>query len=69
MDDLKNMKRLISGIRTINKSEWHEIKIGEDDDPCYWQRKEWVDWILKEADNAEQELLRLEESKQAELNP
>jgi hypothetical protein len=49
-------KELISAIRSINKSKAHEIKIGWDDEPCYWQRKEWVDWILELANETEKEL-------------
>lgn len=49
-------KELISAIRSINKSKAHEIKIGWDVDPCYWQRKEWVDWILELANETEKEL-------------
>jgi hypothetical protein len=49
-------KELISAIRSINKSKAHEIKIGCDDEPCYWQRKEWVDWILELANETEKEL-------------
>lgn len=58
MAELKNVKGLISGIRSINKDRWHEVQVGEDDEPCYWQRKEWVDWILEEADKAEKEVIR-----------
>ena len=57
MTDLKNVKSLISGIRSINKAQYHEVEIGEDEEPCYWQRKEWVEWILEEADKAEQDYL------------
>ena len=40
------------GIRTINREKYHEVYIG-DDEPCYWQRKEWVDWVLELADELE----------------
>ena len=39
-------KELVDAITSINHSKAHEIMIGLDDQPCYWQRKEWVDWLL-----------------------
>lgn len=51
------VSKLIGAIRSINRSKRHEIKIDGDDDVCYWQRKEWVDWILELANEAEAEML------------
>lgn len=48
-----SLKRLISAARTVNHSPGHLIKIGIDDDPCYWQRVEWVEYLLEECDEAE----------------
>jgi len=48
------MKSLIGGIRSINKSDHHKVNIEGDDEPCYWQREEWIKWILEEADKAEE---------------
>lgn len=45
------IKELESAIKTINCSNQHFIEIGEDKDPCFWQRKEWVEWILDLANN------------------
>jgi len=47
------VSELIGAIRSINRARQHEIKIEADDEPCYWQRKEWVDWILELANEAE----------------
>jgi len=47
------VRELISGIRSINKAPRHEVKISGDDQPCYWQREEWINWILELADKAE----------------
>jgi hypothetical protein len=49
------IKELISGVRTINRSPQHKINIPHDDESCYWQRKEWIDWVLELADAAEKE--------------
>jgi hypothetical protein len=49
------IRELISGVRTINWSPQHKINIPHDDEPCYWQRKEWIDWVLELADAAEKE--------------
>jgi hypothetical protein len=53
---MSKIKELISGIRTINKAEQHKIVISGDDEPVYWQREEWIEWILELADEAEVEL-------------
>ena len=56
-DSQSRTKELISAIRSINKSDkTHLVHIGEDKDPCYWQRKEWIEWVLELADETEQEL-------------
>lgn len=44
---------LSSAILTINKAKRHEIMIDGDDEPCYWQRKEWVEWIVGLANQIE----------------
>lgn len=42
-----------NAIRTVNNSERHKIMVSGDDQPCYWQRKEWVDWMLEVANELE----------------
>ncbi len=51
----QRVKELVSAINTINRSKHHEVpeSITGDDEPCYWQRKEWVDWILELANEAD----------------
>lgn len=45
-DSLRSkLKELISAVRSINFGPAHAIDI-IDDEPCYPQRKEWIDWIL-----------------------
>ncbi|MES2488506.1 MAG: hypothetical protein V4607_01855 [Pseudomonadota bacterium] len=44
---------LISAVRSINRGRAHQIKIEGDDEPCFWQRQEWVNWLLELADTAE----------------
>lgn len=45
---------LTSAIRSINRAPHHIAKGVDDDEPCYWQRKEWIDWILELASNADE---------------
>ncbi|MDQ9129733.1 hypothetical protein RDT67_25275 [Serratia fonticola] len=51
-DVLKSLERLISVANTVNHAKQHEISI--DDDPCYWQRQEWVEYLLEESKKAEE---------------
>jgi|GEM_PF-6969868 len=53
-----SIQQLISGIRTVNRGRCSEVPqaITGDESPCYWQRKEWIDWILELADSAEAEI-------------
>lgn len=53
---------LTSAIRSINRAPHHIAKGVDDDEPCYWQRKEWIDWILELASIAD------EKSRAAMLN-
>ena len=46
---------LASAIRSVNKGKQHKIFIDGDDEPCYWQRKEWVEWIVGLANQIERE--------------
>lgn len=54
-NDLKRKAgTMVTAVRTINRSRNQEMKIPGDDDPVYWQRKEWIEWILELADELEQ---------------
>lgn len=44
--------RLIGVVNTVNHAKQHEVVI--DDDPCYWQRQEWVEYLLEESKKAEE---------------
>jgi hypothetical protein len=50
---------LISVTRSINNGKQHEIRLPGEDEPCYWQRKEWVDWAVGAGELVAQELARL----------
>lgn len=41
------LKELVTAVRSINRGRAHEVRLGSDDQPCYAQRKEWVDWMLE----------------------
>jgi len=47
-----SVKGLSGAMLSINRGKQYFIEVGEDKDPCYWQRKEWVDWIIELAQEA-----------------
>lgn len=47
------VRELISAVRSINRAPRHEVRVAGDDEPCYWQRREWIQWVLELADAAE----------------
>lgn len=51
-----SVHELISAVRSINRAAHHQVKIEGDDEPCYWQRQEWVEWVLGLADSAEADI-------------
>ena len=54
-DTLKEKAReVVSAIRSINRSSSEEVMIYGDDQPCYWQRKEWIEWMLELASELEE---------------
>lgn len=46
------LNELVNAVRTINFGPAHAIKRPGDDDPCYPQRKEWVEYVLGLCDEA-----------------
>ncbi|WP_439126307.1 MAG: hypothetical protein ACNJA3_28475 (plasmid) [Pseudomonas rhizophila] len=59
------LKELIGAVRSINRGKAHEIRVPGDDQPCYWQRKEWVDWSLEVAENLAAEVALFDAQKAA----
>jgi hypothetical protein len=52
-EKLKDLVRELAGaIASINRAPHHVVEVDGDDDICYYQRKEWVDWIIQLADDA-----------------
>lgn len=47
------LTELVSYARTINRSRHQLIKVKDDDQPCYWQREEWIDGLLEICDTAQ----------------
>lgn len=41
------LEELVSAVRSINFGPAHAIQILGDNEPCYPQRKEWIDWLLE----------------------
>lgn len=46
----QRLDEMISAVRSVNRGTAHEIRLGTDDQPVYWQRKEWIDWVLELCD-------------------
>ncbi|WP_371360145.1 hypothetical protein [Pseudomonas sp. KT_2_4] len=44
--------KLVSAVRSINRSPHYMVKAIDDDQPQYRQRKEWIDWVLGLCDAA-----------------
>lgn len=51
---------LIGAVRSINRGKGHELRPPGEDQPCYWQLKEWVDWSLEVAENLAAEVERFD---------
>lgn len=47
---------VVSAIRSVNRSRNQQVMVDGDDQPCYWQRKEWIDWMLDLAKELELEV-------------
>lgn len=50
---------LISVARSVNRGKQHEVRLPGEDEPCYWQRKEWVDWAVEAGELVAAEMKRL----------
>ncbi len=37
----------IHALTSINSGKGHEIRVPQDDEPVYWQRREWVSWVVQ----------------------
>lgn len=46
------LNSLIGATTSVNRHSQHKVFIDGDEEPCYWQRREWVDYLLEEADKA-----------------
>ena len=52
---LSKVRELSSAMLSVNRSRHERIMINGDDQPCYWQREEWVKWIVELATRARDE--------------
>ncbi len=52
------IRALISAVSSINRGRQHEVRISGDAEPCYWQRKAWIDWMLDLADEAKAAMVK-----------
>jgi|SRR5690554_2418761 len=65
---LDGFSEFVSAVRSINRSSHHAIQIPGDDQPCFWQRKEWIDWIFELADKVEVAVQRALEATRMEAD-
>lgn len=60
-EQLKNISlraqldELVSAVRSINYGPAHAVRVPDDDEPCYPQRKEWIEWLFGLCDSASAE--------------
>ncbi|HHH9443043.1 TPA: hypothetical protein ACP32N_005031 [Pseudomonas aeruginosa] len=52
----EKLNDLIGAMRSVNRGKHHEVRVPGDDEPCYWQRREWVEWALSIADDLANDL-------------
>ena len=50
------VKDLSGAMLSVNRSRNQKIMIEGDDEPCYWQREEWVKWIVELANKARESM-------------
>lgn len=48
------LSELVSAVRTLNFGPAHAVRLRSDDEPCYLQRREWVEWVLGLCDSVSQ---------------
>lgn len=49
------LAELVSAVRSINYGPTHAVQVPNDDEPCYPQRKEWIEWLFGLCDSASAE--------------
>jgi len=60
MTPIQKASEFISAVRSINFSKASMVNVAGDDEPQYAQRKEWIEWILKFADELEKDIKELQ---------
>ena len=65
----EKVRELIGAVRSVNRSRQHSIHIEGDDEPCFWQRAEWVRYVLELADEAEQTITAAPTAPAGEQDP
>lgn len=58
----------VRAVQTINRTRYEKVyPHGDDSDPCYWQREEWVNWIMELSGQLEQSLSQLIKQKNSSM--
>lgn len=55
----EKVSEAISALRSVNSGKTHEIRVPADDEPVYWQRKEWVCWAMQAGEELAADVERL----------
>lgn len=50
------VKDLSGAMLSVNRGSLHKISIDGDDEPCFWQRSEWIKWIIELATEARKKI-------------
>lgn len=61
------LRELTVAVRSVNRSKYHKIKVDVDDQPCYWQRGEWIELILELCDQADAVVAEIKSADGADL--
>jgi len=58
----------VRSVQTLNRTRYHQVyPHGYDEDPCYWQTQEWVNWIMELSGQLEQSLSELIKQKNGSM--
>lgn len=58
----------VRSVQTLNRTRYHQVyPHGYDEDPCYWQTQEWVNWIMELSRQLEQSLSELIKQKNSSM--
>ena len=58
----------VRAVQTMNRTRYEKVyPHGDDNDPCYWQTQEWVNWIMELSNELDQSLTQLIKQKNSSM--